>query len=87
MCIRRSTDVGIWVPLHNKNHFLHTFIYTNFPVLTEHLKFTKTIPPRINRICFPKKNKRFPKFIFVNNYVFNDVTIYLLTYSMEQSPS
>ena len=56
MCVRRPTDVGIWVPLHNKNHFLHIFIYTNFPVLTEHLKLTKTITPRTYRIlifCWP----------------------------------
>jgi len=55
ICVRRPTDVGIWVPLHNRNHFLHVFIYTNFPVLTENLKFTKTIPPRTYRIYFPNK--------------------------------
>jgi hypothetical protein len=53
MCVRRATDVGIRMPLHNRNHFLNIFIYTNFPVLTEHLKSTKTFPPRTYRICFP----------------------------------
>jgi len=58
MCVRRVTDVSIRMPLHNRNNFLHIFIYTNFPVLTEHF--------HLEHIEFVSLKKIFPKFTFVN---------------------